>query len=146
MENHFWSAFLRVFLFIMVLFTSQAAIAQPAVDSITCLPNSVLRKAARANEELKIARMEIQQYKINTDTLMRWVALKDSIINKAARMEENRADAILNLNTQISAYAYKAMVDSTRIGYLEVSVKKHKRNSWIAGGAGLVVVLLAVFR
>lgn len=90
-------------------------------DSITCIPNSQLKKAINLIEKGKVMEEEISLYKKNIDLLERQSTGKDKIIIEYAKKDSIAQDVI-------SKYKKSIDLNTQTIANLELQNKIQKRS------------------
>ena len=119
-----------------------SSISQTLSDSVTCLPNSKLRKVIKEIENCKITKEELQVAKNGIAILEERVKTKDSIIKKYEVTDsaykkrcDNYDDMVVNLKDQLGNEKLSNSV-------LNLKVSALKLNKWIFAGAGILVGIL----
>lgn len=87
----------------MVVWTSKG-ISQNSTDSVTCIPNSQLRKAINIIENGKVVKQELELSKERYVILEYRIATKDSIISQYINKEKNWIKIDENHKKQIINY------------------------------------------
>ena len=87
----------------MVVWTSKG-ISQNSTDSVTCIPNSQLRRAINIIENGKIVKQELELSKERSVVLEYRIATKDSIISQYINKESNWIKIDENQKKQIVNY------------------------------------------
>lgn len=87
----------------MVVWTSKG-ISQNSTDSVTCIPNSQLRKAINIIENGKVVKQELELSKERYVVLEYRIATKDSIISQYINKEKNWIKIDENHKKQIINY------------------------------------------
>lgn len=125
----------------MVL-TTLKGISQTS-DSVTCLPNSQLRKAISLIEKGKVTEKELELTKEKMALLEARLTNKDSVINHYSLLEndykaivKNQEKIIHDNNVQASNYE---QIISLKTKQFRNQVKK----KWVAIGVGVVIGFLA---
>lgn len=127
---------------IILLHLTLSSISQTVSDSITCLPNSKLRKAIHQIEDCKILKEELNAT-INTVSILQdKVDLRDNII-KSYEVKDSLSEArILNMQSIISikdkVVANEKVIESIQ----SIKIKTLRVNKWIYGGIGVVAGVL----
>ena len=119
----------------LILLKSQA-ISQTS-DSVTCIPNTQLRKAINLIERGKVVEEELQLTKENVSYLQKRIDKKDSIIYKYGmkeimwkRVDSNYKTQIYNLNKVVSN---SQKIYETR----EKQLSREKKKKWLFLIAGI---------
>ena len=111
-------------------------------DSITCIPNSKLRKVIKELENAKIMKQELELTQKSVSILENRIQAKDSIITRYEGKDKlceercnNYDNQILNLKDQITnekkiSSLYKLKVNTLKIG------------KWLYGAGGLAIGIL----
>jgi len=87
----------------LVVWTSKG-ISQNSTDSVTCIPNSQLRRAINIIENGKIVKQELELSKERSVVLEYRIATKDSIISQYINKESNWIKIDENQKKQIVNY------------------------------------------
>ena len=87
----------------MVVWTSKG-ISQNSTDSVTCIPNSQLRRAINIIENGKVVKQELELSKERSVVLEYRIATKDSIISQYINKESNWIKIDENQKKQIVNY------------------------------------------
>jgi hypothetical protein len=87
----------------LVVWTSKG-ISQNSTDSVTCIPNSQLRKAINIIENGKVVKQELELSKERYVVLEYRIATKDSIISQYINKEKNWIKIDENHKKQIINY------------------------------------------
>lgn len=134
----------KYIVFIFLMLAVAVAMAQPIPDSVTCIPNSQLRKAIKAYETLKIARLELSVLKINHDTLLARLVIKDSIISNQGNELEVSEAMIKNLLDQKSEQQKKININQSLALHYQNKYVKQRGLTWTIGGVSVGVILIAL--
>lgn len=127
---------------IILVHLTLSSISQTASDSVTCLPNSKLRKAIRQIEDCKILKEELEINQSVISTLQYKVDLKDHIISSYEMKDSLSGITIHNLQT-ILQIKDREIFNEKKIGTLQsLKIKTLKINKWIYAGAGLLTGVL----
>jgi hypothetical protein len=94
---------LIITLIILAAWTSKG-ISQNSSDSVTCIPNTQLRKAINLIENGKVVKKELELSNERTVLLEYRISTKDSIISQYIYKEDNWKKIDANYKTQISHY------------------------------------------
>jgi len=94
---------LIITLIILVVWTSKG-ISQNSTDSVTCIPNSQLRRAINIIENGKVVKQELELSKERSVVLEYRIATKDSIISQYINKENNWIKIDENHKKQIINY------------------------------------------
>ena len=94
---------LIITLIILVVWTSKG-ISQNSTDSVTCIPNSQLRRAINIIENGKVVKQELELSKERYVVLEYRIATKDSIISQYINKESNWIKIDENQKKQIVNY------------------------------------------
>jgi hypothetical protein len=94
---------LIITLIILVVWTSKG-ISQNSSDSVTCIPNSQLRKAINLIENGKVVKKELELSNERTVLLEYRISTKDSIISQYVNKEDNWKKIDANYKSQIFNY------------------------------------------
>ena len=94
---------LIITLVILVVWTSKG-ISQNSNDSVTCIPNSQLRRAINIIENGKVVKQELELTKERSVVLEYRIATKDSVISQYQRNEVNWKKIDANYKSQIFNY------------------------------------------
>jgi len=130
---------------IALILATLTSISQTASDSITCLPNSKLRKAIKEIENCKIVKEELTLTQTSVGLLENRVAVKDSIINTYA-LKDSIAGVRFGLYEESIRNLKKQVANEQAISTIyAVKLKTAKINKWIFGGSGLLIGLGALF-
>lgn len=87
----------------MVVWTSKG-ISQNSNDSVTCIPNSQLRRAINIIENGKVVKQELEFTKERSVVLEYRIATKDSVISQYQQNEVNWKKIDANYKSQIFNY------------------------------------------
>ncbi len=87
----------------MVVWTSKG-ISQNYKDSVTCIPNTQLRKAINLIENGKVLKKELELVTERTVVLEYRISTKDSIITEYLKKENNWEKLDANYKKQLSNY------------------------------------------
>jgi hypothetical protein len=87
----------------LVVWTSKG-ISQNSTDSVTCIPNSQLRRAINIIENGKVVKQELELSKERSVVLEYRIATKDSIISQYINKESNWIKIDENQKKQIVNY------------------------------------------
>lgn len=87
----------------MVVWTSKG-ISQNSNDSVTCIPNSQLRRAINIIENGKVVKQELELTKERSVVLEYRIATKDSVISQYQQNEVNWKKIDANYKSQIFNY------------------------------------------
>ena len=87
----------------MAAWTSKG-ISQNSSDSVTCIPNTQLRKAINLIENGKVVKKELELSNERTVLLEYRISTKDSIISQYVKKEDNWKKIDANYKTQIFHY------------------------------------------
>jgi len=128
-------------LIILVLLTL-SGISQIASDSITCLPNSKLRKAIKQIEDCKIIKEELVATQESVSILQDRVELKDKIIWSYEVKDSMSEARILNMQSIISMKEKQVLNGKSIEAIQNIKIKTLKINKWLYTGAGLIVGVL----
>jgi hypothetical protein len=94
---------LIITLIILAAWTSKG-ISQNSSDSVTCIPNTQLRKAINLIENGKVIKKELELSNERTVLLEYRISTKDSIISQYVNKEDNWKKIDANYNSQIFNY------------------------------------------
>lgn len=115
------------------------AISQIQSDSVTCIPNSKLRKAIKEIENCKIVREELGLTQNSVSVLENRLDLKDSIIGGYITKDSlwsvkssNYEEMVSNLNKQL-------FNEKKISGIYAIKNKILKINKWLYGAGGLLI-------
>ena len=123
-------------LIILVLWTSKG-ISQNLNDSVTCIPNTQLRKAINLIENGKVVKQELDIVKQRSVILESRIALKDSIISQYVKNENNWKKIDSNNKQRIFNYEEYAK-NTQRIFEEQRSQIKHLQvKKWLGILAGI---------
>ena len=123
-------------LIILVLWTSKG-ISQNLNDSVTCIPNTQLRKAINLIENGKVVKQELDIVKQRSIILESRIALKDSIISQYVKNENNWKKIDSNNKQRIFNYEEYAK-NTQRIFEEQRSQIKHLQvKKWLGILAGI---------
>ena len=87
----------------MVVWTSKG-ISQNSTDSVTCIPNTQLRRAINIIENGKVVKQELELTKERSVVLEYRIATKDSVISQYQQKEVNWKKVDENYKKQIFHY------------------------------------------
>lgn len=87
----------------MVVWTSKG-ISQNSTDSVTCIPNSQLRRAITIIENGKVVKQELELTKERTVWLEYRISTKDSVISQYQQKEDNWKKIDANYKSRINNY------------------------------------------
>jgi hypothetical protein len=94
---------LIITLIILVVWTSKG-ISQNSTDSVTCIPNSQLRRAITIIENGKVVKQELELTKERSVVLEYRITTKDSIISQYQQKEVNWEKIDSNYKSRINNY------------------------------------------
>lgn len=127
---------------IILLHLTFSSISQTASDSVTCLPNSKLRKAIKQIEDCKVLKEELATTQNTVSILQDKVDLREQIIKSYEVKDSLSEERILNLQSIISIKDKEISNEKTIQAIEGIKIKTLKINKWIYGGAGLLVGIL----
>lgn len=87
----------------MAVWTSKG-ISQNSTDSVTCIPNSQLRRAINIIENGKVVKQELEISKERSVVLEYRISVKDSVISQYQKKEVNWNKIDANYKSQILNY------------------------------------------
>lgn len=87
----------------MVVWTSKG-ISQNSTDSVTCIPNSQLRRAITIIENGKVVKQELELTKERSVWLEYRISTKDSVISQYQQKEDNWKKIDANYKSRINNY------------------------------------------
>jgi len=119
-------------------------ISQTQSDSVTCIPNTKLRKAIKEIENCKIVREELELTQNSVSILENRLTIKDSIIvgymtkdSLWSTKSSNYEQMISNLNKQLFNEKKISSIYSVKNKIL-------KLNKWFYGAGGLIIGVLTL--
>lgn len=115
-----------------------AGISQTSKDSITCLPNSQLRKVIRSNEEGKIAIAELALMKENNNALLLRISYKDDIIQQYINQDSIQMQIITNFEIQVKALEEKIAINEKWVKDLRKQLRRQKTKTFLVGTLGVL--------
>ena len=120
------------------------AISQIPSDSVTCLPNSKLRKAIKEIEDCKIVREELGLTQNSVSILENRLSLKDSIIGGYMTKDSLWSVKSSNYEEMLSNIKKQLFNEKKISGIYAVQNKILKINKWLFGAGGLAIGVLAI--
>jgi len=137
----------RIIVLIILAHLTLSGISQTVSDSITCLPNSKLRKAIKQIEDCKILKEELAATQNSVSILEERLDLKDHIIRSYDIKDSLCEKKCSNYEAIILAKDQQIFNHKSIESIQNVKVKLLKINKWIYGGAGLIIgVLLSLIK
>ena len=119
-----------------------SGISQTVSDSVTCLPNSKLRKAIKQIEDCKIVKEELAATKNTVFILQEKIDLRDHLIQNYEAKDSLSEARIENLQS-ISSIKDKQILNEKSIQAIQnIKIKTLKINKWLYSGAGLFVGII----
>ena len=129
----------KIIVLIISVHLTLLAISQTQSDSVTCIPNSKLRKAIKEIENCKIVREELELTQNSVSILENRLTIKDSIIvgymtkdSLWSTKSSNYEQMISNLNKQLFNEKKISSIYSVKNKIL-------KLNKWLYGAGGLLI-------
>ena len=126
---------------ILILFKFQAT-SQIASDSITCIPNSQLRKAINLIEKGKVVQEELNLTKERSNYLENRLNIKDSIIFHYASKEQYYKKIDSNYNVEIGNYKQVIFNDKIIYNLQNSKIVGLKRKKWFYLAIGSLTTYL----
>lgn len=118
------------------------SISQTPSDSITCLPNSKLRKAIKEIENCKLVKEELELTKKGVVILEKRIATKDSIIVTHEAKDSIYKIRCSNYDEMVANLKEQVKNEKKISTFYNLKVATLKLNKWIFGGAGLLIGIL----
>lgn len=112
-------------------------------DSVTCLPNSQLRKAISLIEKGKVTEKELELTKEKVALLESRLTNKDSIINRYFLSENDYKAIFANQEKIIKDNKLQASNYEKIISLKTKQVRNQVKKKWVAIGVGVVIGFLA---
>jgi hypothetical protein len=132
----------KIILTISVLLTFQA-ISQTSSDSITCIPNSQLKKAINLIERGKVMEQELALTKKNVSLLETNLATKDRIISEYAKKDTISANIINGYKLAVTNYQKSLANAEAQFQIQRMKLFRQKLKKWgtlaIGFGAGFLL-------
>lgn len=130
---------MKLFFAFVLVVMSMTGHAQTPSDSITCLPNAMLREAARRNEKLIFYQ---KRDSINSAMLLTYQLIKkndDSAITAYRKLDDNNKVIIAGQSMQISNVTAQRDLSVTRGDMWHDQAKRWKTKTFVVGGIGVGV-------
>jgi hypothetical protein len=127
---------------IILVHLTLSSISQIASDSVTCLPNSKLRKAIKQIEDCKIVKEELVATQGTVSILQDKVELRNKIIESYEVKDSLSEARILNLQSIISMKEKQILNEKSIEAIQNIKIKTFKVNKWLYTGGGLIVGIL----
>jgi len=112
-------------------------------DSVTCLPNSQLRKAISLIEKGKVTEKELELTKEKMGLLESRLLNKDSLINRYTHIENDYKGIVKNQDKIIQDNKLQASNYEKIISLKAKQVRNQVKKKWIGIAVGVVVGFLA---
>ena len=125
---------------IVLSLTTYCAISQTAlVDSVTCIPNSILRNAIKQIETGKVVKEELLLTKKSVSLLQNSLTIKDSVIASYQRSEADYKN--IYTNAKIQMIDLNSLIANERaIGKIYMlDARKQKKLKWVYAISGIAV-------
>ena len=119
----------------MVVWTSKG-ISQNSNDSVTCIPNSQLRRAITIIENGKVVKQELELTKERSVWLEYRISTKDSIISQYQQKEDNWKKIDSNYKSRISNYQQYTKNSQTIFEEQRKQIRGLKFKKWLGILAG----------
>jgi hypothetical protein len=120
---------------ILVVWTSKG-ISQNSNDSVTCIPNSQLRRAITIIENGKVVKQELELTKERSVWLEYRISTKDSIISQYQQKEDNWKKIDSNYKSRISNYQQYTKNAQTIFEEQRKQIRGLKFKKWLGILAG----------
>ena len=120
----------------MVVWTSKG-ISQNSNDSVTCIPNSQLRRAITIIENGKVVKQELELTKERSVWLEYRISTKDSIISQYQQKEDNWKKIDANYKSRISNYQQYTKNTQSIFEEQRKQIRGLKFKKWLGIFAGL---------
>jgi len=132
----------KIIVLIILANLTLSGISQTVSDSVTCLPNSKLRKAIKQIEDCKIVKEELAATKNTVFILQEKIDLRDHLIQNYEAKDSLSEARIENLQS-ISSIKDKQILNEKSIQAIQnIKIKTLKINKWLYSGAGLFVGII----
>ena len=132
----------KIIVLIILVHLTLSSISQIASDSVTCLPNSKLRKAIKQIEDCKIVKEELVATQGTVSILQDKVELRNKIIESYEVKDSLSEARILNLQSIISMKEKQILNEKSIEAIQNIKIKTFKVNKWLYTGGGLIVGIL----
>jgi hypothetical protein len=119
----------------LVVWTSKG-ISQNSNDSVTCIPNSQLRRAITIIENGKVVKQELELTKERSVWLEYRISTKDSIISQYQQKEDNWKKIDSNYKSRISNYQQYTKNSQTIFEEQRKQIRGLKFKKWLGILAG----------
>ena len=118
------------------------SISQKTSDSITCVPNSKLRKAIKEIEDCKIVKEELAATQGSVTILENQINIKDNIINKYDKKDSLFRENVKNLESVVILKDKEILNHKAILAIQNIKIQTLKINKWLYAGGGFFIGVL----
>lgn len=134
-----------ILFFLFVLLSPVLLAQQPKDTSMILVPVAQLRKAIKANEELKITKEELSILQFSYQVMANRIKLKDSIIADYSIKDSTGKIMRLNLSAQLASTEYKVRMLTVQNRIIHEKLDKQKKlTGWFVGGGTVIGLLIGI--
>lgn len=130
---------------IVLVLTSLNAISQTSNDSLTCIPNSQLKIAAKLIERGRVDSAELSFQKKAASLLSEQIQVKESIIAGLSQKIDLQKQIEATYERDKASYLDQISIVNREVLRLQKDVRKQKRKTFFTALAGIAATGLALY-